>query len=187
MFKRIRFRFLLSFLRCVKLKIKYQSALSINVFRLYISPGADIKISNGGRIIIKGDHDRVFLSKNTKIHCSGGVITIGNGVFFNENNHVVCHSKLDINDDCLFGQNVCFYDSDHEYRDVKTKIRHQGYTTGTIEISNDVWIGAGTIVTKNTYIGTHTVIGANSVVRGELRPYSIYAGNPTKLIRNINE
>ncbi|WP_420043302.1 acyltransferase [Escherichia coli] len=53
-------------------------------------------------------------------------------------------------------------------------------------MSDDVWIGAGSVITKNTYIGKHSVIGANSVVRGELQSNSIYAGNPTKLIRKIN-
>ncbi|EEY5912728.1 acyltransferase, partial [Escherichia coli] len=117
---------------------------------------------------------------------SGGVLTIGNGVFFNENNHLVCHSRFEIGDDCLFGQNVCFYDSDHEFNDVSKKIREQGYIKGNIIISDDVWIGAGSVITKNTYIGKHSVIGANSVVRGELQSNSIYAGNPTKLIRKIN-
>lgn len=187
MLKRIKIRFFISFIRLVFFKIKYGNALNINLFRVYISSGASIKITNGGKIIIKGEHDRVFLSKNTCIHCSGGMLTIGNGVFFNENNHLVCHSSFEIGDDCLFGQNVCFYDSDHQFRDSFHKIRDQGYTKGSVFISHDVWIGAGSVITKNTFIGTHTVVGANSVVRGNLEPNCIYAGNPTKLVRKIND
>ncbi len=187
MLRKIRFRFLISFIKCLLVKIKYGNSLMINPMRLYISSGAKIKITNGGRIHIKGDSDRVFLSKNTVLHCSGGELTIGNGVFFNENNHVICHKKLTIGDDCLFGQNVCFYDSDHQFRDGNKKIRDQGYTKEDIFISEDVWIGAGTIVTKGTFIGTHTVIGANSVVRGNLDSYSIYAGNPVKYLRKVDE
>lgn len=120
MLSKIRLRFLISFLRVVILKIRYRKALDINIFRVYISNGSKIKISNGGKIIIKGSRDRVFLSKNTSIHCSGG-IDYWEWCFFNENNHLVCHSRFEIGDDCLFGQNVCFYDSDHEFNDVSKK------------------------------------------------------------------
>lgn len=187
MFRKVRLRFLISFIKCILIKIRYGNRAMINPLRLYISPGAKIKITNGGRIYIKGNSDRVFLSKNTVLHCSGGELTIGNGVFFNENNHVICHKKLTIGDDCLFGQNVCFYDSDHEFRDNNKKIRDQGYTKAEVSISKDVWIGAGSVVTKGTSIGTHTVIGANSVVRGNLDSYSIYAGNPVRYLRKVNE
>lgn len=187
MFKKIRLRFLISFIKCLLIKIRYRNGVIINPLRLYISPGAKIKITNGGRIYIKGNSDRVFLSRNTVLHCSGGELTIGNGVFFNENNHVICHEKMTIGDDCLFGQNVCFYDSDHQFSASNIKIRDQGYTKSEVFISQDVWIGAGSVVTKGTVVGAHTVIGANSVVRGKLDSYSVYAGNPVRYLRKVNE
>lgn len=186
MIKKIRLRFIFSLLKCLFLMIKYRRNLKINPFRVYLGFGTKIKITNGGKIEIKGSRDRVFLSKNTSIHCSGGRLIIGNGVFFNEGNHIVCHENLNIGDDCLFGQNVCFFDSDHQFRDLTQKIRDQGYSKKPVCIADNVWIGAGTVVTKGTHIGAHSVIGANSVVRGQLYGQSLYAGNPVKFIRKIH-
>jgi len=186
MFRKIRLRFLISFVRCLFLMIKYGKDIKINPLRVYISFSAKIKITDGGTIEIRGGRDRVFLSKNTSIHCSGGTLTIGNGVFFNENNHLVCHSSMSIGDDCLFGQNVCFFDSDHQFGNLEKKIRDQGYSIKPVSVADNVWIGAGSIVTKGTSIGAHSVIGANSVVRGLLDGQSVYAGNPVKFVRNFH-
>ena len=65
MFRKIRLRFLISFVRCLFLMIKYGKDIKINPLRVYISFSAKIKITDGGTIEIRGGRDRVFLSKNT--------------------------------------------------------------------------------------------------------------------------
>jgi maltose O-acetyltransferase len=43
-------------------------------------------------------------------------------------------------------------------------------------------IGAGSVIMPGCHIGKGAVIGANSVVNGDVAPYSIVAGAPAKLI-----
>ncbi|QGY32293.1 acyltransferase [Pantoea cypripedii] len=186
MIKKLKFRFLFAFIRAILYKIKYGSNIEINPFKVYISSSVKIAISGNGRIIIKSEKDRVFISRNTTIHCSSGVLEIGNGVFFNENNQIVCHESIVIGDDCMFGPNVCLYDSDHFFEDRDILIRNQGYKKKKVVIGEDVWIGAGSVLTKGTIIGRHTVIGANAVVRGILNGNSVYAGNPVKLLKELS-
>lgn len=50
-------------------------------------------------------------------------------------------------------------------------------------IGNDVWIGTGTTILPGARIGDGVIIGAGSVVRGEIPPFSIVAGNPAQIIR----
>jgi len=50
-------------------------------------------------------------------------------------------------------------------------------------IGNDVWIGQGAKVLPGTRIGNGVIIGAGAVVTGEVRAYSIVAGNPAKAVR----
>lgn len=50
-------------------------------------------------------------------------------------------------------------------------------------IGHDVWIGEGAFIRAGVKIGDGSVIGMGSVVTKDVPPYSIYAGNPAKLIR----
>ncbi|TCW00208.1 transferase family hexapeptide repeat protein [Biostraticola tofi] len=178
-------RFFVSFCRCLFLKLKYRRSLQLNLFRTYISSGVKIQIRNNGKITIKGSSNRVFISENTTIVSSGGHLEIGNGVFFNTNTNIVCHKYIYIGDNCLFGPNVCIYDSDHRYNDLNNLIRNQGYIKKETFIDNDTWVCAGCVITKGSIVGCHTVVGANTVVRGTLKSNSLYAGNPMKFLRTI--
>lgn len=175
----------MAFTRSALIKIRYWNNIKLNPFKVYIAASVIIKITGSGKLIIKSDTNRVFISRNSTIHCSSGVLVIGNGVFFNENNKIVCHKSIEIGDDCLLGPNVCVYDSDHSYLEREELIRNQGYVKEKIILGKDVWVGAGAVITRGTIVGSHTVIGANSVVRGELRKNCVYAGNPVKLIKEI--
>ena len=51
-----------------------------------------------------------------------------------------------------------------------------------IIIGSDVWIGQNTTFIGNCEVGDGAIIGANSVVRGKIQPYSINIGNPSMLV-----
>ncbi len=54
---------------------------------------------------------------------------------------------------------------------------------GDTVVGNDVWIGQNTTILPGVHIGDGAIIGAESVVAGDVEPYTIVAGNPTRLIR----
>ena len=71
--------------------------------------------------------------------------------------------------------------SNHKRKNVKKTI-----------IQHDVWIGQSVIIKQGVTIGTGAVIGMGSIVTKDVPPYSIYAGNPAKFIKqrfdsNISE
>ena len=53
----------------------------------------------------------------------------------------------------------------------------------SLEIGSDVWVGGHSIILSGLKIGHGCVIGAGSVVRESLDPYSIAIGNPAKTIK----
>lgn len=51
-----------------------------------------------------------------------------------------------------------------------------------MSIGNDVWIGRKSLLVGNVTVGDGCVIGAGSVIRGKIEPYSIMIGNPAQLV-----
>lgn len=56
---------------------------------------------------------------------------------------------------------------------------------GSVIIEDDVWIGAGTIISPGLKIGKCSIIGANSFVNADVESYSLYAGNPAVFIKKL--
>lgn len=67
---------------------------------------------------------------------------------------------------------------------ISTKFsKHKRSSSKITTIGNDVWIGDSVLIKQGVEIGHGSVIGMGSVVTKNIEPYSIYAGNPAKLIR----
>lgn len=58
---------------------------------------------------------------------------------------------------------------------------------GTVKVGNNVFIGRRTTILPGTTIGDNCVIGAGSVVKGNLASNGVYAGVPARLIRPVAE
>jgi len=56
-----------------------------------------------------------------------------------------------------------------------------------ITICDKAWIGFNSIILKGVTIGEGAIVGAGSVVTSDVLPWTIVAGNPAKLIREIPE
>ncbi len=54
---------------------------------------------------------------------------------------------------------------------------------GDIIIGNDVWIASRCIILSGVHIGNGSVIAANTVVAKDVEPYTIFGGNPARVIR----
>jgi acetyltransferase-like isoleucine patch superfamily enzyme len=54
-------------------------------------------------------------------------------------------------------------------------------------IHDSVWIGVSSIILKGVTIGKGAIIGAGSVVTKDVPPWTIVAGNPASIIREILE
>ena len=54
---------------------------------------------------------------------------------------------------------------------------------GDTIIGNDVWIGQNAVIMPGVYIGDGAIIGCNAIVSKDVKPYTIVAGNPIRVIR----
>lgn len=56
-----------------------------------------------------------------------------------------------------------------------------------IKINDKCWIGFNCIILKGVEIGEGAIIGAGSVVTENVPPFTVYAGNPAKLVKQLKE
>ncbi len=56
-----------------------------------------------------------------------------------------------------------------------------------ITIGDNVWIGSRCLILPGTTIGEGSVVSAASVVRGEIPPYTLVAGNPARPVGSLKE
>lgn len=71
-------------------------------------------------------------------------------------------------------------------RNTCKKLKHAD-KFGPILIGNNVFLGYGVIVMPDTTIGDNIIVGAGSIVKGNLLSNSVYAGIPAKKICSIDE
>lgn len=62
-------------------------------------------------------------------------------------------------------------------------IRSQSKTSSAIEIGEDCWLGANVTVLKGSIIHDGAVVGAKTLVNGELPAYSINVGIPARTVK----
>ena len=89
----------------------------------------------------------------------------------------------------LLGGGVKIYDTD--FHSVNWEKRRNIFSDNDrrakpVIIQDDVFIGAGTTILKGTTIGSRSIIGAGSIVSGTIPADEIWAGNPARRIRGIN-
>lgn len=56
---------------------------------------------------------------------------------------------------------------------------------GPIQIKNDAWIGAGSIIFPNVTVGEGAIVGAGSVVKKDVAPYTVVVGVPAKKVSEV--
>jgi maltose O-acetyltransferase len=138
-------------------------------------------VVNHGTLII-GDRVRLYgHTVRLELVCFGGRLEIGENTFVNYGTNISATDSVVIGRNCAIGQYAIIMDNDyHQAED------HQAIgTPGPVRIEDDVWMGARVTVLPGAHIGRGSVIGAHSVVRGTIPPYSLAAGVPARVIRTL--
>ncbi|MBI3966619.1 MAG: hypothetical protein HY329_13375 [Chloroflexi bacterium] len=91
---------------------------------------------------------------------------------------------MKIGDYTLFGPAVQIYTATHS---LNAELRRQRELARPVEIGADVWVGGGAISGPGVKVGSKTVIGAGSVVTRDIPDGVFGAGNPCRVIREIND
>ena len=87
--------------------------------------------------------------------------------------------------DSPIGPSVQLYTAAH---DIQAEARNQGWEVAKpIDIADNVWIGGSAILLPGVKVGINSVVGAGAVVTRDVPPNTIVAGNPARVIREIEQ
>ncbi|MEL6892794.1 MAG: acyltransferase [Actinomycetota bacterium] len=113
------------------------------------------------------------------------VIRVGDRCLIGKGSGIVGHLEIVIGDDVWTGHHVYITDQNHGYEDRDLPISQQFMPERPVRIGDGSWLGHGTVVLPGANIGRHVVVGANSVVTGELPDHCVAAGVPARVIKQL--
>lgn len=147
-----------------------------------ISPHADIEASTRGTTVTVGEGSVIDSFVKIKPVGGSGNVTIGKNSIINSGCVIYSGNGVTIGDHVAIAANCTLAPVNHEYKAKDKLIREQrfGANKGGIIVEDDVWIGAGAVILDGAILRRGCVIGAMSLVRGEVEAYSIQGGNPLK-------
>ena len=108
-------------------------------------------------------------------------LNIGDRVIINQGSTVVASSHIEIGDDTLIGEFVAIYDTNYHSLDPIHPTKF-----APVVVGSNVWLCRGVVVLPGGKIGDHTVVAAGSVVKGDLPPRVLAAGNPAQVVRALD-
>lgn len=93
---------------------------------------------------------------------------------------------ITIEDDVLIGSGVHIYVNNHKYDGQGETIADNGYyPSQPVVLKKGCWIGAAAIILPGVSIGENAVVGAGSIVTKSVKPRTVVAGNPARVIKEF--
>lgn len=159
----------------------------------------------------KEESNRVIIGENSMVGCTfifesdSGEIEIGNNTFINSATNLISKNKIKIGHHVTIAWGCTIYDHNShslDYKERQNDIQRQNldYRNGhdfcyskdwntvksnPITIEDNVWIGFDCVILSGVTIGEGAIVGARSVVRDNVEPWTVVAGNPAKVIKRI--
>ena len=118
--------------------------------------------------------------------CSYGQnINIGDFVYLNVLCTILDCNEVQIGNHVMIGPGVQIYTSAHA---LQAEPRIHGWEVAMpVVIEDNVWIGGGAILLPGVTLGQNAVVGAGSVVTRSVPENTIVAGNPARVLREIEQ
>jgi acetyltransferase-like isoleucine patch superfamily enzyme len=157
--------------------------------RCVISEGANIIVPSEASLLFG---DESFIGRYVELGPLS-CIKIGNKTSLQDRCIVV--GDVNIGQNCLLSLNVLITSGTHYYslfpswlikdqdRYVQKMPNLRRSHSRPVVIEDDCWLGVNSVVMPGVTIGKGAIVGANSVVTHDVRPYTVVAGAPAILIK----
>ena len=157
-----------------------------------------------GGIEKRGANSRIEVGKGCLIsgrlitETPNSVVRLADNVLVGSDTIVAAAQSIVVEEDVLISYRCIITDSDNHslrYSERKNDLRDwiagkhdwSRVKTAPVRICKGAWIGAQVIVTKGVTIGEGAVCGMGSVVTNDVPAYTVVAGNPARVVRELSE
>ncbi|MGO9796463.1 MAG: acyltransferase [Terracidiphilus sp.] len=148
--------------------------------------------------------DRCLLFNEFAFESTEGKIMVGDGVFINAKTQVISRSSIEIGNGVTIGWGCTIYDHNSHSTSYLDRIADQNQqlidfplgnmvankdwnnvASAPIKICDDAWLGFDVVVLKGVTVGEGAIVGARAVVTKDVPPWTIAAGNPARVVKEI--
>ena len=159
--------------------------------------GSICNLQNNPSAIKLGDHTHI--RGELLVFRHGGTISMGDFCYLGEGARIWSSAEVIIGMRVLISHLVSIYDNTthplradlrhKHYRDIIYSGHPEQLNLGErpVRIENDVWIGSHCVVLPGVTIGMGAVVGAGSIVTKSVAEYTLVAGNPARVIRELEQ
>lgn len=161
---------------------RYGANLRTGVFLHWVHGHGDLFL--GDNVTIDGKCSFSFAAR----YSERPTLTIGNHTRLGHQNSFVIGKEIRIGNHCLFASNVVVSDSSGHPTDPTSRLLGRPSELDRVRpvvIGNNVWICGNTIILPGVTIGDNSVVAAGSVVRSNVPPNTVVAGNPAEIVRSL--
>lgn len=154
-----------------RFKTKNKTVLQMKLLRQWVLHSLAAKVP----------HPRLAVA----LHRARGV-NIGVDVFIGDNVHLdLFHPDLlTIQDNASIGMRTMIFAHATSWSPYLTQVYPR--KTAPVVIGKGCWIAPGCIILPGVTVGENSVVGSGSIVVKSVEPYTVVAGNPAKLIKEIS-
>ncbi|MBR0883354.1 acetyltransferase-like isoleucine patch superfamily enzyme [Bradyrhizobium japonicum] len=152
---------------------------------------------------IRGDSDKITVGQHSRIlgelltFAHGGEISLGEWCYVGEGSRIWSAASIIIGNRVLISHSANVFDN--LTHPLGAAARHQqirqifshghprdiSLDESPVRICDDAWIGAGAMVLRGVTVGEGGVVAAGAVVTKDVPAFSVVAGNPAVLIREL--
>jgi len=153
----------------------------------------------------------INIGENSMIGCNfifesdSGEINIGCNTFINAGTSLLSRTKISIGSNVTIAWGCTIYDHNSHslnYRERQKDIQRQNndyknkvnflksknwdvVKSNPIDIKDNVWIGFDSVILSGVTIGEGAIVGANTVVRQDVEPWTVVIGNPAIVVKRL--
>lgn len=152
-----------------------------------------LRVPSGNQLTIGNES---LIDARVLFESDAGTIVIGDRTYIGRS-ALICHTRIDIGNDVIMSWGITIVD--HNSHSISWSKRSTDVTDWgkgvknwehvkrrPVRIEDKVWIGFNASVLMGVTVGEGAIIGAGAVVRKDVPPYCVVAGNPATVIRELS-